>query len=351
MPKTVALKVDSRRRRHMVETPGSTKAVYAALAGNCAIAVTKLAAAWFTGSSAMLSEGAHSLVDCGNEGLLLYGIRRAARPPDLSHPFGHGRETYFWSFIVALMFFALGAGVSFYEGIVHLQNPEPIRNFSVTYVVLGVSALCEGFSLRVALKEFAGEKGKLGYIDAIRRSKDPTTFTVLLEDSAALVGLAVAFFGILGAQLLARPELDGVASIGISIVLAAMATFLAYETKGLLIGEQASPVLEGVILRIAAAEQAVRKPNGVYTVHIGPDQIVAELSLEFEDVATAPEIEAAVESIEKHVQAEYPEVKMLFVKPQSHRTWLARLRQIEKNSAPALRKKAERRRAVRDKVG
>jgi divalent metal cation (Fe/Co/Zn/Cd) transporter len=251
---------------------------------------------------------------------------------------------------VALMFFALGAGVSLYEGIAHLRNPEPIRNFSVTYVVLGISALCEGFSLRVALKEFAGEKGKLGYIDAIRRSKDPATFTVLLEDSAALVGLTVAFLGILGAQLLARPELDGVASIGISIVLAAMATFLAYETKGLLMGEQASPVLEGVILRIAAAEQAVRTPNGLYTVHIGPDQIVAELSLEFEDAATAPAIEAAVESIEKQVQAEYPEVKMLFVKPQSHRTWLARLRQIEKNSAPALRKKAERRQAVRDKA-
>jgi len=349
MPKTGALKVDSRRRR-MTETQGSTKAVYAALVGNCAIAVTKLAAAWFTGSSAMPSEGAHSLVDSGNEVLLLYGIHRSRRPPDLSHPFGHGRETYFWSFIVALMFFALGAGVSFYEGVIHLQNPEPIRNFSITYVVLGISALCEGLSLRVALKEFAEQKGKLGYLEAIQRSKDPSTFTVLLEDSAALVGLTIAFLGILGAQLLQRPELDGVASIGISIVLATMATFLAYETKGLLMGEQASPILEGAILRVAAEEQAVRKPNGVYTVHIGPDQIVAELSLEFEDAATAPEIEAAVESIEKQIQAEHPEVKMLFVKPQSHRTWLARLRQIEKNSIPAVRKKAERRRAVRDKV-
>src|SRR6185369_14043906 len=181
----------------------------------------------------------------------------------------------------------------FYEGVIHLQNPEPIRNFRVTYVVLGISALCEGFSLRVALKEFSVQKGKLGYVEAIRRSKDPTTFTVLLEDSAALAGLTIAFLGILGAQLLQRPELDGVASIGISIVLATMATFLAYETKGLLMGEHASPILEGAILRVAAEEQAVRKPNGVYTVHIGPDQIVAELSLEFEDAATAPEIEAA----------------------------------------------------------
>jgi len=317
-----------------------------ALAGNLVIAVAKFAAAWFTGSSAMLSEGAHSLVDCGNEVLLLYGMRRAARPPDLAHPFGHGREVYFWSFIVALLFFALGAGVSFYEGIQHLLHPQEIRYFSVTYGVLMVSMLCEGISLRVAVKEFAKQKGDLGYVEAIRRSKNPATFTVLLEDSAALLGLSIAFVGILGAQLLHMPALDGIASLGISVILGTMAVFLAVETKGLLLGEQASPVLEAAILRAASADPAVHGANGVYTVHIGPEQIVAELSVAFERDADAAEIERSVERIEAAIRAEHPEVLMLFVKPQAQQTWQARLAGIEAASSPELRASASRRRAL-----
>jgi cation diffusion facilitator family transporter len=299
----------------------------------------------------MLSEGAHSLVDCGNEVLLLYGMRRAARPPDLSHPFGHGREVYFWSFVVALLFFALGAGVSFYEGIQHLLDPHPIEYFSVTYGVLGLSMLCEGFSLRVAVKEFAHHKGELGYVEAIRRSKNPANFTILLEDSAALTGLAIAFLGILGAQLFEMPALDGIASIGISLVLGTMAVFLAVETKGLLLGEQASPVLEAAILRAASADPAVETANGVYTVHIGPDQIVADLSLAFERAADADEIERAVQRIEAAIRAEHPEVLMLFVKPQSQATWNARLSRIEAQSSPELRASATRRRALWRKPG
>ena len=345
------MQIDSRRRRGLTAVQGSKKTVYVALAGNLLIAVSKFAAAGFTGSSAMLSEGAHSLVDCGNEVLLLYGMRRAAKPPDLEHPLGHGREVYFWSFIVALLFFALGAGVSFYEGIQHLRHPQEIEYFSITYVVLLVSALCEGFSLRVAAREFARQKGNLGYVEAIRRSKNPATFTVLLEDSAALTGLGIAFLGILGAQLLKMPALDGVASLGISFILGSMAVFLARETKGLLLGEQASPALEAAILRAASEDPAVRMANGVYTVHLGPEQIVAELSVEFERTADAAEIEAAVERIEAAIRADQPEVSMLFVKPQAHSLWRARLARIEEASSPELRASASRRRAVRDKIG
>jgi cation diffusion facilitator family transporter len=346
MAQAIGLKIDSRRHRTLSAAQGSKKTVYVALAGNLVIAAAKFAAAWFTGSSAMLSEGAHSLVDCGNEVLLLYGMRRAARPPDLAHPFGHGREVYFWSFIVALLFFALGAGVSFYEGVMHLLHPQEIRNFSVTYGVLLVSMACEGFSLRVAVKEFAKQKGALGYVEAIRRSKNPATFTVLLEDSAALLGLSVAFLGILGAQLLRMPALDGIASLGISFILGTMAVFLAVETKGLLLGEQASPVLEAAILRAASQDPAVQSANGVYTVHIGPEQIVAELSVAFERSADATEIERSVERIEAAIREEHPEVLMLFVKPQSHETWQARLVRIEASSSPEVRASATRRRAL-----
>ncbi|RUT98082.1 cation diffusion facilitator family transporter, partial [Mesorhizobium sp. M7A.T.Ca.TU.009.01.3.2] len=194
---------------------GSKKVIFAALAGNFAIALTKFAAAAFTGSSAMLSEGVHSLVDTGNGGLLLYGMHRAARPADRTHPLGHGRELYFWSFIVALLVFALGAGVSFYEGVIHMMAPEPVANAEVTYIVLGLSFLFEGSSWWVALKEFRQQKGKQGWLRAVQSSKDPSVYTVLFEDSAALLGLIVAFAGILAAEVLEMPELDGAASIGI----------------------------------------------------------------------------------------------------------------------------------------
>ena len=346
MAQTIGLRMGSRRRRKLSATQGSKKTVYVALGGNLAIAVAKFAAAWFTGSSAMLSEGVHSLVDCGNEILLLYGMKRAAQPPDLEHQFGHGREVYFWSFVVALLFFALGAGVSFYEGIQHLLHPEEIRNFPVTYAVLLVSMVCEGISLRVAVKEFAQQKGALGYVEAIRRSKNPTTFTVLLEDSAALSGLSIALIGILGAQFLRVPELDGVASLGISLVLGTMAVFLAIETKGLLLGEQASPEFEAAILRAASEDPAVHIANGVYTVHIGPEQIVAELSVCFQRSADAAEIERSVERIEAAIRCDYPEIVMLFIKPQTHEVWLAHLAKVEAASSPALRASGSRRRAV-----
>ncbi|RVB21851.1 cation transporter, partial [Mesorhizobium sp. M7A.F.Ca.CA.004.05.1.1] len=300
---------------------GSKKVIYAALAGNFAIALTKFAAAAFTGSSAMLSEGVHSLVDTGNGGLLLYGMHRAARPADRTHPLGHGRELYFWSFIVALLVFALGAGVSFYEGVIHMMAPEPVANAEVTYIVLGLSFLFEGSSWWVALKEFRQQKGKQGWLRAVQSSKDPSVYTVLFEDSAALLGLIVAFVGILAAEVLEMPELDGAASIGIGLILGATAIFLARESKGLLIGEPASPEVQMKVLAIAQQDPAVQRANGVLTVHMGPAEIVAGLSIEFEDHLTAPEIEACVERLEAQLKKEMPEITRLFVKPQTTGTW------------------------------
>lgn len=298
--------------------------VYVALAGNTAIAASKLVAAWFTGSSAMLSEGVHSLVDSINELLLLYGLHRAARHPDRNHPLGYGRELYFWSFIVALLVFALGAGVSLYEGIAHLLAPEPMQHPFINYIVLGLSFVFEGASWRIAMKEFRVAKGDLGYFEAFRRSKDPTTFTVLFEDTAALLGLLIAFVGILGAHLLRMPQLDGIASISIAVVLAVSSMFLARETKALLIGESALPQVRDSILKIAGVDPAIRKANGVLTVQMGPDQVVAALSAEFEDRLTTPEIEACVDRIEAAIKAAHPEITTLFVKPQTPETWLAK---------------------------
>lgn len=304
---------------------GSRSVVYAALAGNLAIAVIKFVAAALTGSSAMLSEGVHTLVDSVNELLLLYGMRRAARPRDLNHPFGHGRELYFWSFIVALLVFGLGAGVSLYEGINHLLHPEPMQRAFVNYVVLLASFAFEGASWWVALREFRAAKGDKGYFEAFRSSKDPTTFTVLFEDSAALVGLLIAAAGIAAAQALDMPRLDGVASIGIALVLAASSLLLARETKELLIGEAASPQVRESILRIAGHDPGVRCANGVLTIQMGPSQVVAALSADFHDQLNTTEIEACVNRIETAVKEGHPEVTILFVKPQTLETWQRRI--------------------------
>ena len=312
----------------MAAPSASKKVVYAALIGNLLIAGTKFTAAALTGSSAMLSEGVHSLVDSGNELLLLYGLKRAARPPDAAHPLGHGRELYFWSFIVALLVFALGAGVSLYEGVIHMMAPEPSTSPHVNYAVLGISAVFEFGTWWVALKEFRRSKGSLGYFAAVRRSKDPTTFTVLFEDTAALLGLAIAFIGIAASDYFEAPELDGLASIGIGLLLAATAMFLARECKGLLIGEPALPHVEEETLRLAAADPAVQRANGVLTMHMGPQQIVALLSIEFHDSLTAPDIEACIERLEARLKERRPELTTIFVKPQTTGVWSARRKAI-----------------------
>ncbi|MFZ1662469.1 MAG: cation diffusion facilitator family transporter, partial [Paracoccaceae bacterium] len=236
---------------------GSKTVIYAALAGNAAIAVTKFAAGSYSGSSAMLSEAVHSVVDTGNQGLLLLGIARSKRPPDLEHPFGHGMEVYFFAFVVAILIFGVGAGVSFYEGFHQIANPEPVTNFLVNYIVLGLSIAFEGASWLVAFREVNRNRGNQGLLQAVRKSKDPTVFTVLFEDTAAMLGLFIAAMGLLATQFADLVWADGAASIGIGGILTLAAAALAYETKSLLTGEAASAATTTEIHRLALAEPSV----------------------------------------------------------------------------------------------
>jgi cation diffusion facilitator family transporter len=305
-----------------------TRVVYAALAANLAIAAIKFGAARASGSAAMFSEGVHSLVDSVNELLLLYGLARAAKPPDVSHPVGHGRELFFWSFIVALLVFALGACASLYEGIARLMHPEPLMRPFINYLVLAGSFVSELTSWGVALREFRATKGGRGYFDAFRASKDPATFTVLFEDSAALLGLLIAGLGLAAAQLLDRPWLDGAASIGIAGVLAVSSFLLVRETKELLIGEAANPELQASLLRIAGSDPDVSCANGVTTVQIGPRQVVTALSAEFHDRLNTTQIEACVDRLEEMIRATHPEVTVLFIRPETHKGWERRFARL-----------------------
>ena len=291
--------------------------VYAGLIGNLLVAVTKGVAAGWTGSSSMLSEAVHSLVDTGNEVLLLHGMHRASERPDETHPFGYGRELYFWSFIVALLIFALGAGVSILQGIAHIRAPEEISDPVVNYVVLACAFVFEGVSWTIALRKFREVKGDLGYVEAFQRSKDPPSFMVLFEDSAALIGIVIAAIGTFASAQLGLLSMDGVASILIGVVLAVTSVLLARESKSLLIGERAHRSLADAIVRVAANEPGVMSANGIITTQMGPDQIVAALSVDFADELTARDVERIVANIERKVRSEHPEVVTLFVKPQS----------------------------------
>jgi cation diffusion facilitator family transporter len=241
----------------------SKKVIIAALAGNCLIAVTKFIAFGLTGSSAMLSEGVHSVVDTGNQGLLLYGLRRSRMPADDEYPFGHGKEVYFWSFIVAILIFAVGAGVSTYKGVHHLLHPVAIQSPDINYMVLALAMVFEGAAWYFAFSEFTKAKGKWGYLKAVQRGKDPSMFVVLFEDSAAMLGIIVAFAGIFLSQITANPYYDGIASIIIGLILAATAAWLAYETKGLLIGESANKEVIQGIRKIAQSYGNIRHINEI----------------------------------------------------------------------------------------
>jgi cation diffusion facilitator family transporter len=294
----------------------SRTVIFAAIAGNIAIAVTKLIAAYFTGSSAMLSEGIHSLVDTGNGGLLLLGVRRSQKPADASHPFGHGKELYFWSLVVAILIFALGGGMSVYEGVTHLTHPhayDPTWN----YIVLGFALLFEGFSFYFAFKAFRSEMGRAGILATIRASKDPTTFTVLFEDTAALLGLIVAFLGIFLGHQLNNPSLDGVASIIIGVILGVVAGFLAYESKGLLIGESVDAETLASIRAIATADSSVEEVKKSLTMHFGPQDVLLALDIRFKKHLTAAEIAAAIDRLEKKIRDQHPEIKHIFIEAKS----------------------------------
>jgi cation diffusion facilitator family transporter len=295
----------------------SKPVIIAALAGNCLIALTKFVAAAITGSSAMFSEGIHSVVDTGNQGLLLLGLRRAKRPPDEEFPFGHGKEIYFWGFIVAILIFAVGAGLSLYEGVRHIIHPHLVESFTINYIVLGLAVVFEGFAWAVAFRAFRKAKGNLGYIEAIQVGKDPTMFIVLMEDSAAMAGILVAGAGLLAVQLTGIAVFDGLASILIGLILAATAAWLAYETKGLLIGESANrPVVRG-IRHIVTAHDKVLHTNEVLTMHMGPEYILANISVDFRDSITAAGIEATISEIEARIREAFPAVKRVFIEAEA----------------------------------
>jgi cation diffusion facilitator family transporter len=296
---------------------GTNLAVWAALAGNVLVAAAKFVAAAVSGSAAMLSEAVHSLVDTVNELLLLYGIARSLRPADRVHPMGYGRELYFWSFVVALLIFALGAGVSAYEGLDHLLHPVPLERPIVIFVVLAVSLAFESASWLVGVRAFRSTQRTLSWWDAFRRSKDPPAFIVVFEDSAAILGIAAAAAGTAAALLTGDTRWDGVASLVIAVILAGVAGLLARESKALLIGERADPALSDAIMRTAAGIAGVCSANSIVTVQLAPRNVIATLSLDFFDYLRAPDIERAVVELEARVRSAHPEVSALFVKPQS----------------------------------
>ncbi|CCD99812.1 cation diffusion facilitator family transporter [Bradyrhizobium sp. STM 3809] len=319
----------------MAATTDSRIAVYAALAGNLLVACTKIAAAVWTGSSAMMSEAIHSVVDTANELLLLYGFHRAGRPPDRGHPLGHGRELYFWSFIVALLLFALGAGVSLYEGVAHLMHPAPIEDPTVNAIVLGLSFVFEAGSWWVAVRRFRAAAPGLSLIEAFRRSKDPPAFMVVFEDTAALIGIVIAAAATAAAVACDEPVWDGVGSILIGLLLAVTSMVLARESKSLLIGEPADPELADAVLELVRSSEGVLAANGLLTVQLSPQQVVVALSIEFADDLRADDIERAVVTIETALRARYPLIAALFVKPQTGARYRETRARRLRGSAPA----------------
>lgn len=299
-------------------SPGSAKkTIYAAITANFAIAIIKFIAASITGSSAMLSEGIHSTVDTGNELLLLLGLRLSQQQPDDSHPFGYGQELYFWTLIVALFIFAVGGGMSIYEGVNHLFVPEPLTDPLWNYIVLALAVIFEGYSWYIALQGFLATKGEENFWQAIRASKDPTIFTILFEDSAALVGLFVAFVGVFSGHLWNNVYLDGVASIAIGIILAGVALLLAYESKGLLIGEGANAVTVADIKTITQADPAVKEVLRVLTLHFGPEEILLNLEIRFNSELSMEKLAIAIERIERQIRDRHSDIQNIFIEAKS----------------------------------
>lgn len=300
---------------------GSTTVVLVALGCNLAIATAKFTAYAFTGSSAMLSEAIHSLVDTSNQALLLYGIKRSQRPADARHPFGYSRELYFWSFIVAILLFSLGAGVAIYEGVEKLLHPHAMENAHINYIVLGVAIVLESISTWKAVAEFNARRGDQGVFAALRSSKDPALFAIVLEDLAALAGLVIALAGVTAADRFGIAEADGIASIAIGLVLAATAAFLSIEIKSLIVGEAASaPMRSGLRLLINAETgpgKIFRSINEIRTMQLGPEDVLVATSVDVDDRATAPEIEAATGRLDRAIKARYPDVRNLFIEVQS----------------------------------
>ncbi|MDR6886292.1 MULTISPECIES: cation diffusion facilitator family transporter [Variovorax] len=291
----------------------SKVAIYGAIGANVAIAATKFVVAGITGSSAMLSEGIHSAVDTFNGVLLLVGIRLSQRPATPEHPFGHGKELYFWSLIVAVLIFGLGGGVSFYEGIQHIRHPEPMRDPTWNYIVLALAFLFEGTSFLIALRQFRAQARGRPFWRALEQSKDPTTYTVLAEDSAALMGLAVAALGIYLSHRLDMPQLDGAASVVIGLLLAGVAVLLIGQARGLLIGEGIRPETARAIRSLAMEQPSVSDVGHVLSMYIGPDEVLAIVDVNFKEGTATGEAAEAISAIEGQVRARFPMIRRLFI--------------------------------------
>ena len=265
----------------------------------------------------MLAEAVHSTVDTLNDSLLLFGMRASERPPDEAHPFGHGKELYFYSLIVSLIILAFGGGVSIYEGIHRVMYPEPPTNPAWSYVVLACSAVFEGISLVVAGRRFQKVRGSRGVFETIHASKDPGNFAIVLEDAAALIGLLIAFLGIWISHTFKQPAADGIAAILIGVVLAGIATVLGHESHGLLIGEGAPAIMLTTIEELARRDPAVVRIRRPYTMYFGPHTILLTMDVDFEDRLSAGEIERAVDRIEKSIRDRYPDIKHIFIESES----------------------------------
>jgi cation diffusion facilitator family transporter len=301
-----------------VSAKGESKvAVVAAVIGNLLVAVSKFVAAALTGSSAMIAEGIHSLVDTGNGILVLFGMKRADRPADAGHPFGHGKELYFWTLIVAISIFGIGGGMSVYEGVIHLMNPVAVENPWPNYLVLAVALLIEGASFFIAMREFNAARGDRPAIEFIRASKDPSLFTIVFEDTAALLGLLVAFAGVFLGQVTGSPYFDGAASVIIGLILAGVAWLLARETRGLLVGEGVeAPVL--VAMRdLIMADEAIEGVGDIRTMYVGPKELLVNLDVAFRSGVDSAGMHASIARVEAALKAAYPEVGNVYIEAAS----------------------------------
>ncbi len=291
----------------------SKKAVYGALLANIAIAVVKFLAAAITGSSAMWSEGIHSSIDTGNQVLMLLGLRRSRRPPDPQHPFGHGKEVYFWNLLVAVLIFGVGGGISAYEGVLHILHPAMIRDARWNYAVLGFAFVFEGISLWIGLRAFYSRHGRGNLLNDIIDSKDPTTYTVIAEDGAALAGILLAALGVFLSDALRMPVLDGVASVLIGLLLAAVATFLIRECRGLLVGEGVDSQTAAEVRRIAKQDELAESVSRPLTMYIGPEYVLLTLDVRFRASASADEVAESVERIKNSIRKRFPFFRRIYV--------------------------------------
>ncbi len=293
--------------------------LYGALAANLLIAASKFFAAFITGSSAMMAEGIHSTVDSGNEVLLLLGLRGSRRPPDERHPFGYGKEIYFWGLIVAVILFGVGGGMSIYEGVLHLLHPTESRDPFWNYVVLGIAFFADGSSWLLGVRALVAKEGGGNLLKSIRRSKDPSVFTIVAEDSAALAGVAAAFFGVYLEHRFDNPAFDGGASIVIGLIMAIAAGILVFESRGLLLGESADPELVEDIQALAARDEAVQRVFRPLTMHLGPEEVLLNIDVEFHPALGAEDVAAAVDRLESAIRTRHPEVKRIFIETEAFR--------------------------------